>query len=359
MGRWQFVKETLKDGGPGFCQFAVTNACNARCAFCNFSVGRLAVSDRQSVTLKAAYHAIEILARNRIGYLVFVGGEPLVHPNLRAMVRHTRACGLSPIVCTNGSFLTPECVDGLAKEGLSSCIISIDSPSTMVHEKNRGLPGVCQRIREANARFRSLGIQTTASVTASRLIEDYQALPEALRKMGFTSVTFSYPLTSLPSSYLSFSDSRLVAYTTEELLQVFEQIKKVRRRFYVVNPRASLNDMQRHLRGERERFECLAGYKYFYLDWNLDLYRCHYWHEPMCKIDSFDGSKRVRDGCTKCVLDCYRDPSVLQHIAVSVSDAIGEVHRGHLLRAAQIFGQWSNVISAGSVLKSIQWIRGI
>ena len=33
------VKEILHlvlQGGPGFCQIAITNACNARCRFCNF-----------------------------------------------------------------------------------------------------------------------------------------------------------------------------------------------------------------------------------------------------------------------------------------------------------------------------------
>ena len=47
--------------------------------------------------------------------------------------------------------------------------------------------------------------------------------------MGFTSCTFSYPLTSLASSYLSFSDSSLVSYKTEELIEVFEKIKQMKR----------------------------------------------------------------------------------------------------------------------------------
>ncbi len=46
--------------------------------------------------------------------------------------------------------------------------------------------------------------------------------------------------------------------------------------------------MQRHLRREPERFGCLGGHKYFYLDWNLNLYRCHFWETPMCNIYDFD-----------------------------------------------------------------------
>ena len=53
------------------------------------------------------------------------------------------------------------------------------------HEKNRGLPDVCRKIKRANEVFAELGIQTTASVTASKLIEDYDKLPAFLRELGF------------------------------------------------------------------------------------------------------------------------------------------------------------------------------
>ena len=74
--------------------------------------------------------------------------------------------------------------------------MSIDSHDVAKHEKNRGLPEVCRKIKHANEVFAELGIQTTASVTASKLIDDYEKLPEFLNELGFTSCTFSYPLTT-------------------------------------------------------------------------------------------------------------------------------------------------------------------
>ena len=56
----------------------------------------------------------------------------------------------------------------------------------------------------------------------------------------------------------------------------------------MVNPAESLTEMQRHLRKEPEKFGCLGGHKYFFLDWNLNLYRCHAWDTPMCNIYEFD-----------------------------------------------------------------------
>jgi len=355
---FSLIGEVLDHGGPGYLQFAITNICNAKCDFCGFAVDRFEPKNRRSVTLEEAKNVIDICVRNHIGYLLFVGGEPLVHKDLRAMVRYAAESGIHPMVCTNGSLWTEENMRELAANGLSSVIMSVDAHDVARHEKNRGLPDVCRKMKRANEVFHELGIQTTASVTASKLIEDYQKLPDFLREMGFRSCTFSYPLTNLASSYLSFSDSSLVNYTTDELIGVFEQIKEMKRKsdFPVVNPGESLSEMQRHLRKEPEKFGCLGGHKYFYLDWNLNLYRCHFWEKPMCNIYEFDETKLIRDGCTRCMIDCYRDPSILQFVAINASDAWKKLKKGNVFGAAKHVFDSRNVTSLKAVWQDRKWI---
>lgn len=356
--KFALFREILQHGGPGYLQFAITNICNAKCDFCGFAVDRFDPKQRRSVTLQEARDVIDICVRNHIGYLLFVGGEPMVHRDLRAMVRYAAESGIRPMICTNGSLWTEQNMRGLAADGLSSVIMSIDSHDIARHEKNRGLPDVCRKIKSANELFAELGIQTTASVTASKLIDDYDKLPAFLKQLGFDSCTFSYPLTALGSSYLSFSDSSLVSYRTEELVQVFEKIKRMKHSsgFPVVNPTESLTEMQRHLRGQREKFGCLGGHKYFYLDWNLNLYRCHFWETPMCSIYDFDSSKLIRDGCTRCMIDCYRDPSVLQFVAISASDAYQNLRKGNLRAAAKSIFDRRNLTSLKAVWEDRRWI---
>ncbi len=358
---FRLVGEVLAHGGPGYLQFAITNICNAKCDFCGFAVDRFDPKQRRSVTLQEARDVIDICVRNHIGYLLFVGGEPLVHKDLRAMTRYAAERGIHPMICTNGSLWTDENMQGLADDGLTSVIMSIDAHDVARHEQNRGLPDVCRKIQHANEVFGKLGIQTTASVTASRLIEDYEKLPAFLTRLGFRSCTFSYPLSSLASSYLSFSDSKLVSYKTDELIQVFEKIKRMKRHsgFPVVNPAESLTEMQRHLRREPEKFGCLGGHKYFYLDWKLDLYRCHFWEKPMCKIYEFDASKIIRDGCKRCMIDCYRDPSVLQFVAINACDAWANLKRGRLLAAAKHVFDRRNLTSLKAVWEDRKWIGGV
>jgi MoaA/NifB/PqqE/SkfB family radical SAM enzyme len=355
---FKLLGEVLDHGGPGYLQFAITNICNADCGFCGFARSKFDPKARRSVTLQEAKDVIDLSVKNHIGYLLFVGGEPMVHRDLRAMVRYAAERGIHPMICTNGGLWNEDNMKALASDGLSSVIMSIDAHDIKKHEDNRGLPDVCRKIKRANEYFQSVGIQTTASITASRLIEDYEKLPAFLESVGFQSCTFSYPLTNLQSSYLSFSDGGLVNFNNTELLEVFQKIKDMKHNsgYPVVNPTESLDEMQRHLRGEKEKFGCLGGHKYFYLDWHLNLYRCHFWETPMCNVYDWDDSKLIRDGCTRCMIDCYRDPSILQFVAISASDAWQSLKKGNVVKAARHVFDTRNVTSIKAVWEDRQWI---
>lgn len=354
---WDIALQALRDGGPGTCQFTLTNACNACCSFCNFAYDKLPPERRRWVTLEEAREAMDILSRHGVRFMVFTGGEPMMHRDLFSILDYARDRGMVSLLVTNGSALVPRQVDRLAEAGLRIAIISIDAARAEVHEQNRGLKGVCGRIREANRRFRSMGVGTTASVTVSRLLGDLEELPPFLESLGFQSVTFSYPLTSLNSSYLGFGSSDLVAYSREEMHRILDAVKALKRRFQVLNPSASIDDMHRYLEGAPQRFECLGGWKQFYLDWNLMLWRCNNWREPLCHIRDFDGSQRVRDGCTACMVDCFRDASVLQYPAVSLSDGLQALRRGDLATAVRRLFNRNNLIAAGAVLECRHWRR--
>src|SRR6516164_11340350 len=111
--------------------------------------------------------ALPILRRRRIRYMTFQGGEPLVHPEIVALVRAAAAAGVECGLITNGWFL-PERIEALASAGLRRLLVSIDSHSMPKHELNRGLDGLHRRIATGIARAGALGIPTSASVTMSR-----------------------------------------------------------------------------------------------------------------------------------------------------------------------------------------------
>ena len=241
--------------------------------------------------------------------------------------------------------------------GLASVYISIDAASYAVHDSNRGLPGLSARIRRANVALRRHRIPSSASVTMSRLV-DYPALPEALRDLGFGAVTFSYPLRTLPSPYPACAESPLVDSTPQKPHIAFDAVKALSSKFPVLNPVASIVDMQRHLRGEPETFGCLAEWKSFYLDWHLQLWRCHNWDRPLCHIRDFNGTQRVRDGCTACMIDCHRDDSVMQqHVGVAVSDGVRAATAGDFRQAWKHWADRRNVSAWAAIRTATARLR--
>lgn len=353
------ARETLglvfRMGGPGFCQFAITSACNANCGFCNFARDRHPKERWRYVSRADAFEAIAILHREGVRYLVLTGGEPTLHPNVTDIVAHATGLGMKVMLVTNAGILGVNKINSLHDAGLSSFIISVDAASQELHEKNRGLPNVCQKIREANALISDLKMHTTASITMSRLV-DYDALPDFLTSLGFTSAVFSYPLNYLASNFLGYADSELVTYSKEELLDAYERVKALKKRFRVVNPTLSLEEMQRFVREEKQRYPCLAGYRFFFLDWELMLWRCHYWDKPMCSIYEFNSSKLIRDGCTRCMINCYRDSSLMQQVAVSLHDAYAAFRQGRIGAGTKALARRENLDSLRAVVEELPWI---
>jgi MoaA/NifB/PqqE/SkfB family radical SAM enzyme len=337
---------------PSVCDVSVTNACNATCGFCSFAYDKKLIKEKRWLDRAELARALPILHRRGVRYLNFQGGEPLLHPEIGGLIGDAHAGGFRPALITNGWFL-PQKIQSLIDAGLGTLLVSIDSHSIEQHERNRGLAGVGERVREGIAVARRHEIPVLASVTVNRLVK-FEELPAMLRYLGFDAVTFSYPRRApFGSSSMVYSpDSALINFEQEELIQALESIKALKSKFPVLNPSASIDDIERHVRGEREKFGCIGGHKYFYLDWNLNIWRCEAWSKPLGSVFDLDRIPDCRDRCTACMMSCYRDSSVLMHAGVAVEDAANAAVAGHLGEAAHLlFGQ-SVALSLRSVVQS-------
>src|SRR5262249_28116014 len=117
---------------PAVLDFSVTDFCNADCDFCGFARSKMRRRPRRFADGGAFVDALPIPARRGFRYLNFQGGEPLLHPQIIAMVAATREAGLKPSLITNGWKL-PERADALAAAGLQNLLVSIDSADMAVH----------------------------------------------------------------------------------------------------------------------------------------------------------------------------------------------------------------------------------
>ena len=155
-----------------------------------------------------------------------------------------------------------------------------------------------------------------------------------LHRLGFDDVSFSYPRREpLGSSSLVYGESKLVDLDRDELLGALDAIGRLRKQVSVLNPRASLAEVARYVRGEPQEVPCIGGCKYFYLDWNLDIWRCEAWNEPLGPVFDLDSIPDHREPCTACMMGCYRNASMLMHAAVAATDAARALAAGQIRSA--------------------------
>jgi hypothetical protein len=79
----------------------------------------------------------------------------------------------------------------------------------------------------------------------------------------------------------------------------------------------------------------------------------------MCSVYDWDDSKLIRDGCQRCMIDCYRDPSVMQFAAINASDAWNALRAGKVAKAAKHIFDSRNLTSIKAVWDDRRWIRGV
>jgi MoaA/NifB/PqqE/SkfB family radical SAM enzyme len=146
--------------------FAVTYNCQCKCIHC--SAGRHLRKDKKELSTEEAKKLIDAAQKLGVTIIAFTGGEPLLREDLFELISHVDKRKAMPVMFTNGQFLTEENVEKLAKAGLYSVFLSIDSPFADEHNKLRGMPGLFETAIEGIKRVASKGIFAGFSGYATR-----------------------------------------------------------------------------------------------------------------------------------------------------------------------------------------------
>jgi len=294
----------FRTGGKRIVNFTVTNHCNASCVYCSFHKQK----DKKAVTLEQARRAIDYLLDIGAGMVSLTGGEPLLNPDLPEIVRYARQKGLIVLSGTNGALLTPEAARELKSAGLNALWISYESNSPADFEKNRGIPGLHEKVQAGTKALRDCGLPFFAIALINRSITDLPAFVSRLLELGFPAVKFDYPMSfPLESTYLGWSRSPLLDMSGPEMGAFIDRIlaEKRKGRINVLNPTGGLLDAKRFHNGERTRYPCYSGDRILYLDTNLDLFRCPALAERLGRVGDRPALGRI--GCDRCYYQGARD----------------------------------------------------
>lgn len=340
----------LRDGNA-IANFAVVSWCNAKCVFCSYPD----VKERKEVRLEDGRRAIDALRKLGVGIVSLTGGEPFLNRDLFDIAEYASREGLVVFTGTNGTLLTPEIAARLARTEVQAVWISYEGPDAATFDRNRGVPGLTETIRQGLSYLRDAGVTAYCICVINRTVMDVRAFIEHIADMGYDKVKFDYPMTRLESSYLGFSDWPDLVLTASEMRSVIDQILAAKRGRYrgveVLNPAEGLRGAARFWAGEPPAYPCFAGEKILYVDWNLDLWRCTTLPERFGKVWEVPPERLRRIDCNRCYYQGARDYDSLYYFVSSVERGAGAVVAGHAFDAARSLLDPHNLAGLRSALE--------
>ncbi len=227
--------------------------CNLSCSYCNEYD---AVS--QPVPLDVMLRRVDKLAELGTAAITISGGEPLMHPELNAIIARIHARGMIVTLITNGYFLSVARIGALNAAGLDHLEISIDNvePDKVSLKSLRLLDPKLKWLSE-HARF-SVSIN---SVMGSGVTNPEDALTVArrARELGFMS-----------SVGIVHDGKGQLRPLGEREMAVYREISAMGRGLMRMN--GSFQD--RLAEGKSNTWRCRAGARYLYIDENGLVHYC-------------------------------------------------------------------------------------
>jgi MoaA/NifB/PqqE/SkfB family radical SAM enzyme len=123
---------------PIIVTYSFTRQCNLKCRHCYSDSGE---GENQELSPKKTLEVVEQIAKAGSRVLIFDGGEPLIREDIYDLISHAGRLGLTTVLGTNGTLITPAVVRKLKDAGLHHCAVSIDGSNPGTHEWLRGVKG--------------------------------------------------------------------------------------------------------------------------------------------------------------------------------------------------------------------------
>ena len=143
--------------------WTLSYACNFACQHC-YSRD----SQRDELPLEEVLRIVAELARCRVAYVNFGGGEPLLYPRLFEVSRAAADTGLRVSMNSNGWLLDRDTAGRMRDVGFASVGISLDGATPEVHDRFRNRPGSYARAVSALDHLAAAGVKATVSAVIFR-----------------------------------------------------------------------------------------------------------------------------------------------------------------------------------------------
>jgi MoaA/NifB/PqqE/SkfB family radical SAM enzyme len=238
------IKGVVSTDHPILVHLIPIRRCNLSCAYCNeyddFS---------PPVPLETLKHRIDLLARLGASIITLSGGEPLLHPELDAIIAHIRRRGMIAGMITNGYLLTAERIRRLNAAGLDHLQISIDN--VMPDEVSKKSLKVLDKKLQLLAEHADFHVNINSVLGGgTRQPEDALVIGRRALELGFTATV----------GLIHDGEGQLRPLRERER-NVFLAMKALEKSHY-----SAINGFQDDIAwGRPHRWRCRAGARYLYV----------------------------------------------------------------------------------------------
>jgi MoaA/NifB/PqqE/SkfB family radical SAM enzyme len=271
--------------------------CNLSCTYCNEYD---AIS--KPVPIEIMRRRIDKLHVLGTSMITISGGEPLMHPELDAMIAHMRGHGMIASLITNGYYLNVERIERLNRSGLDYLQISIDNvePDSVSLKSLRLLEPKLQWLAD-HAEF---GVNINSVVGGGITNpEDAVEVARRARELGFTSTI----------GILHDGRGQLQPLGDREM-KVYEELKAFGSRG---DARVNALFQDNLALGKPNDWSCRAGARYLYVDEEGLVHYCSQMRgAPGIPLESYGEADLEREYFTKKSCAPYCTINCVQRVAV-------------------------------------------
>jgi len=293
-------------GNTRFAEFAVTNACVARCSFCDIWKQRPKVFTDAEQSLQV----IDNLADMGVSHITLTGGEPLLHPHIVDFVRKCTSRGVhSAVLDAAPSLITKEKLRLLDEAGCDLISISFDSDDPAVLEASRRIPGIMRDMEVAVGRIRDTRIKSMASILIWNNNHDQmEKLFAKATDMGYDLISINYPTFSESVVYPLGGEG--ISLSRDLVVESLESVIELKRssKYRIMNSITSMENIISYLRDPSTvRYECYGGYRVMFVDWFFDVRPCMQLPNVLGNMLTMTKADLEKVPCNACNMSWYRD----------------------------------------------------
>ena len=291
------VKGLVSTRHPLLVHIIPTRRCNLSCTYCN------EFDDVSNpVPAEEMFRRIDRLGAMGTSVITISGGEPLLHPDLDAIITRIRKNGMTAGLITNGYLLVAERIERLNRAGLEYLQISIDNvqPDDVSKKSLKVLDKKLELLAE-HAEF-DVNINSVLG-SGVRNPEDALAIAHRAIGLGFTSTV----------GILHDGNGQLQPLGPREQ-EIFEEIMSLGKRSFT-----RVNRFQHNIAAGRENtWRCRAGSRYLYICEDGLVHYCSQQRGyPGIPLADYTLEQRRREFLTKkgcaprCTVSCVHQISVV------------------------------------------------